>query len=356
LSKSLVGAEILDVGTWPASTGQMTISESALESLIASFAHLGLAGRVPLKFGHNDIQPLTDGQPALGWVSRVYRQGSKLLADFSDVPDVVFEAIRKGLYKFVSVELLKNVQAGTRVIPWVLDAVSLLGADQPAVGTLKDLQSLTLKRGPQLRASARVAFKRDTKLFSTGAPKGMEKHEVEALLAEQAKTLTANFTSQLAAVKAENATALEAERVKTRTAEIARHRDAIKAKFETAIKAESIKPAVREQFYRLTRIDTDAVMEIKAEDADAFITENADKAKLARKPTSHGSGSEEQHAATNAEEVTRLSVKDAVARGFKSTDYNALKDSTRIVLGADKKLARAYIDSPDGAYSPQEAQ
>lgn len=95
---------------------------------------------MPLKLGHNGDQPLTDGQPALGWVSRVYRDGRKLLADFIDMPTSIYEMVKAGLYKFVSVELAKNVLAGTREIPWVLDAVALLGADQPAVGTLKDLQ------------------------------------------------------------------------------------------------------------------------------------------------------------------------------------------------------------------------
>jgi hypothetical protein len=39
--------------------------------------------------------------------------------------------------------LLKDVQADTRKIPWVLDAVALLGATQPAIGILRSLQRQT---------------------------------------------------------------------------------------------------------------------------------------------------------------------------------------------------------------------
>lgn len=350
MGKALYGAEIFAVGTWNGNT----FTSQDLDAITTAFDALGLSGRIPLKFGHNSDQPLTDGQPALGWVSRVYRQGDKLLADFIDMPTSIYEMVRAGMYKFVSIELLKNVKADTRTIPWVLDAVALLGADQPAVGTLKDLQSLTLKRRPVLQARARVAFQRDTKFFSTGAHKGMEKHEVEALLNEQATKLTANFSSQLEKLKTDNATALAAEQKKTKDAEIARHRDAIKAKFESAIKAEVIKPAVREQFYKLTAIDTDRVLDIKLEDAETFITDHGDVTKLTKSPTTKA-GDKVEHAATNDLEVTRLAVKDVVARGFKANDFTALVESTKIVLKANPKLAKAYIADPAGEYKVEAA-
>ena len=360
MSKALRGAEILDVGIWPASTGDLSVSGSVLDSIIASFSGLGLEGRVPLKFGHNDDQPVTDGQPAIGWVSRIYREGSKLLADFTDIPDVVFEAIRKGLYKFVSVELLRNVQAGTRVLPWVLDAVALLGADQPAVGTLKDLQALTLKRGPRLRASARVAFRRDTKLFSTGGSKAMTEDEVKALLKKQADELTANFTS---AMKVETAAIKAAADKQVADAQAAAakdkaeaHRSLIKAKFESAVKAEALLPAKRESFYKFNRVDDDVVvLTIKLEEVDSYIAEYSDKAKLSRKQQTRDGGGEETHAATNAEEVSRLAVKLAVDRGGKAGDYSAMREATRLVLSSNKRLAKAYIADPSGAFNPQEA-
>jgi hypothetical protein len=117
----------MDVGTWPAQTGVVTITPATIDALVSSFDALNLSRKVPLKLGHNDKQPVTDGQPALGWVSRVWRDGTKLMADFVDVPEVIFEAIRKKLYKTVSIEAARDVQAGTRRLPWVLEAVALLG-------------------------------------------------------------------------------------------------------------------------------------------------------------------------------------------------------------------------------------
>ena len=73
--------------------------------------------------------------------SKIYRRGKKLLADISDVPDSVRQAIRSAAYKYTSIDLLHNVTAGNRRIAWVLDAVALLGATPPAVGTLSPLKA-----------------------------------------------------------------------------------------------------------------------------------------------------------------------------------------------------------------------
>lgn len=154
-TQTLEGAEIF-------ATGQhngLEFTEADLDGIVRSFEVLDLAGRIPLKFGHEG-DDARDGAPALGWVTRVWREGRKLLADFAGIPGAVFDAIQAGLYKFVSVELLRDVKAGTREIPFVLDAVALLGKTAPAVGTLKDLQSLTMRR-PALQFAERVAFTRD---------------------------------------------------------------------------------------------------------------------------------------------------------------------------------------------------
>jgi hypothetical protein len=163
MGQKITGVEIFDVGTW----NGYAFSDADLEGIVKSFDTLSLSGRVPLKFGHKGKLREDDSQPALGWVERVYRKGSKLLADFADVPTVVYESIKKGLYKFVSVELLGDVQAGNRRIPWVLDAVALLGASQPAVGTLADIQQLTMSRRSQLSAAQRLTFAYEDHSMST---------------------------------------------------------------------------------------------------------------------------------------------------------------------------------------------
>jgi hypothetical protein len=309
-----------------------------------------LSGRVPLKFGHNGEQPLTDGQPALGWVSRLYRHGSKILADFVDMPTSIYEMVKAGLYKFVSVELLKNVKADTREIPWVLDAVALLGADQPAVGTLKDLQSLTMARKLALRARARVAFTRG-KFFSTGAHKGMDKAEVEALLAEQAtkltETLTAKFSAQLTAEvkKAKDEAKAESDAA-VKKAQAEAHRQQIKAKFEAAVKAEILLPAKRETFYRFNKVDDDTVVtSIKLEEVDAYIEEFADKAKLAaskQTTTTTTTGDPAEAKMSAAEKVVHRARKLCFERKQDPNKFEFINAATIEVLKADKALGESY--------------
>lgn len=321
-----------------------------------------MAGRVPLKFGHNSEQPVTDGQPALGWVSRIYRSGDTLLADFTDVPTSVYELIQTAKYKFVSVELLKDVQAGTRTLPWVLDAVALLGADQPAVGTLKDLQSLTMKRKPAFQARARVAFQRDTKFFSTGATKAMDEKDVQAAIAaaldKQAKDLRAEFSTQLTAeVTKVTATAKAESDAAVAKAKAEGHRAQIKERFERAVKAEALLPAKRESFYKYNRVDDDAsVVQIKLEDVDAYIAEFSDAAKLAAaNKTQTKAGDKVEFAATAALEVTRRAEEVAIKRGGKPNVFADMHAATKIVLSADPKLAKAYFADPNGAFSGEAA-
>jgi hypothetical protein len=292
----------------------------------------------------------------------VYREGSKLLADFTDMPTSIYEMVKSGRYKFVSVELLKNVTAGTRVIPWVLDAVALLGADQPAVGTLKDLQSLTMKRKPAFQARARVAFQRDTKFFSTGATKAMDEKEVQAAITaaldKQAKDLRAEFTSQLTAEtkKARDEAKAEADK-QVATAAAESHRGQIKERFERAVKAEALLPAKRESFFKYNRVDDDAaVVQIKLEEVDAYIVEFSDAKKLAAaNKTQTKAGDKVEFAATNALELTRRAEETTIKRGGKVTNFADVHAATKLVLSADPKLAKAYFADPNGAFSGEAA-
>lgn len=294
----------------------------------------------------------------------MYRAGKKLLADFVDMPTSIYELIKTARYKFVSVELLKNVQAGTRELPWVLDAVALLGADQPAVGTLKDLQSLTMARRPAFRARARVAFQRDTKFFSTGAKQAMDEKEVQALVAAAVEKAIAEanvkFTKQLTdeVTKVQAAAKADAD-AQVAKAKAESHRAQIKERFERAVKAEALLPAKRESFYKFNRVDDDkSVIDIKLEDVDAYIAEFSDAKKLAaanKTQTKGGDDSKVEFAATNALEVSRRTEETCVKRGGKPDDYAAMHSATKLVLSADKKLAQAYFADPSGAFKGEAA-
>jgi hypothetical protein len=333
------------------SANGITFTLRDLEGIATAFDALGLHGRVPIKFGHNDDQEITDGQPALGWIGRVYVEGDRLKADFTDMPTSVYELVQSGAYKFLSVELLKNVTAGTRVIPWVLDAVALLGADQPAFGNLKDLQSLTLKRKPVMQARARVAFKRD---FSTipEARKGMEKHEVDAAikaaLDAQKAELTAVFSAQ---IKTSTDAAKADADARVAKAQAESHRAQIKAKFEDAVQNRGLVPAKRESFYKFNRVDDDAVVtSIPLADVDAYIAEFATKKASANPATQQGETAEDEKGLRADQIVPKRAMKLAYSRNQDPTKLDVYMNVVKEVLNSDPKLAEAYKYMPDTEY------
>jgi len=128
-------AEVFSVGKWNGDE----FTKAHLDDMVSNFETLGKTIKPMVKFGHNDKQPLTDGKPALGWVTSLKRVKDKLIATLSDVPDVVYKALKSGLYKRVSCEMYFNYKHGDSLYKRVLTAVALLGADIPAVDNLADL-------------------------------------------------------------------------------------------------------------------------------------------------------------------------------------------------------------------------
>jgi hypothetical protein len=97
----------------------------------------------PVKIGHNEEQSeLRDGQPALGYIDKIYLAGNKLLANFKELPKRVYEAIKRGNYKRVSSEIYWNYTNDGKSFDRVLKAVALLGADIPAVTNLEAISGL----------------------------------------------------------------------------------------------------------------------------------------------------------------------------------------------------------------------
>jgi len=304
----LEGAEIFATGKW----NGLDFTDDDLDKIVQSFEFFDLSGRIPLKFGHNSEQPLTDGQPALGWVDRIWREGSKLLADFRDVPRVVYDAIKSGRYKHVSVELLRDVTAGNRTVPLVLDAVALLGADLPAVGTLKDLQTLTMSG---LREQSREHF------ACTVALSGGE---------------AANLRREIDRLQARN------------------HRQSVDATIEGDVRARVVMPAAREQFRRLFKLtDDDASYgRITPSDWHAF------RATQPRPP--------ERGAATHAADwggaapdatlvaMTRQYLADNALRHLQLTGERLTFDRAAVLVArevarSNPSLLRAYADQPGEA-------
>jgi hypothetical protein len=182
---------IFEVGTW----NGKTFSEDDLADIVANYETLKDVQRVPLKLGHNEEQPVTDGQPALGWLANLRKIGKQLVADFVDVPQIIKEAIAKRLYRAVSVELLLGVKHGGKEYRHVLDAVALLGCDQPAVSTLPDLQAYLASRSVFAADVPRLTFELEPPARRTQ----MSREEVEAVIFTKLRELVPHVYGELTA-------------------------------------------------------------------------------------------------------------------------------------------------------------
>ncbi len=132
--------EAFAAGTWHGE--EYTVAD--LQSMVKNFEALGDTVKPPVKLGHNEKQMkeiMKDGQPALGWVKSLKRKGDKLIATLTQVPDLVYKAIRAGRYKRVSSEIYWNYRQGGKVYDRVYAGLALLGADIPEVTTLADLEA-----------------------------------------------------------------------------------------------------------------------------------------------------------------------------------------------------------------------
>ena len=133
--------EIFSIGTWKGDT----YDGNDLQEIVNNFSLLKDEIKPMLHIGH-DRALENDSQPALGWMSNLKTNGKKLLATFTDVPKIVYEAIRKRLYARISSEILWGLKhTGTnKKYGKVLTGVAILGASIPAVRTLRDLSVFTL--------------------------------------------------------------------------------------------------------------------------------------------------------------------------------------------------------------------
>jgi len=132
--------EIFRSGNWKGDD----YTDSDLDEMVNSFNEVGGVIKPYLKLGHDKGQALIqkDGMPAAGWITGLKREGSKLLATFSNVPKVIKELIEKKAYGRISSEIYWNANIENKKYPKALKAVALLGADTPAVKGLDDFINL----------------------------------------------------------------------------------------------------------------------------------------------------------------------------------------------------------------------
>lgn len=341
MAHKLTGVEIFKAGRH----NGLDFSDADLDGIVAAFDSLKDRTRVPLKFGHNGEQLITDGQPAIGWVERIWKDGSKLLSDFVGVPSVVFDAIKRGLYRNVSIELLKDVGLdGDPVRPWVLDAVALLGADTPAVRGLKDLQALTMtaKGLKGVHIGGEVVFTQSVQIGEkTTMTKTVEELQAELAAANQklADQKKAHFAEKVAA-----------------------HREKISSILENAVKEGRILPRVRDRIEgsRQFKSDEDVIAfwteaEVKSEieaNKRAEFTEGAVRSKSGG---GEDNGNKQLSGKSNAEAVTFKAQAEALRVGHDPMNVEHLSAATKRVFKSDPALATAYFNDPHGDYKPDAA-
>jgi hypothetical protein len=112
-----------------------------IKNWIANFKTLRGVIEPPVKIGHNNKQPLTDGQPAIGEITDTKLSGKTLMLKLSRVPDIVVQAIKAGRFIKPSIEVARDFDVDGKKFNEVLTGVALLGADLPAVSGLKDLEA-----------------------------------------------------------------------------------------------------------------------------------------------------------------------------------------------------------------------
>lgn len=121
--------EIFKTGRFRDSNGiERSYSEEDLDNIVERFNSEATANSysAPIVKGH----PATD-DPSHGWIQRLVRRGRILLAKVKDLSKEVIEDVRSGRYRKVSISLYPDR---------LLRHVGLLGASQPAVRGLRELE------------------------------------------------------------------------------------------------------------------------------------------------------------------------------------------------------------------------
>ena len=159
----LKNVEILDTGTWSGSK-QKQVTTDDIDQMIVNFK--GGVAEPYVTLDHNDSYSDKVKNflkvASLGWVSDLRREGTKLIADFKQVPAKIAELIQNGMLKKRSVEYWPS-DAPYRVngadYPNTLTAVTFFGADQPAVNSLSDdFEVLMLAYGGKGRIEGAVTL------------------------------------------------------------------------------------------------------------------------------------------------------------------------------------------------------
>lgn len=309
--------EILRTGIWHGSgcpKEGCKFTEDDLHDMVTNFQLLKDQHKAPLKRGHS----VEVGDIALGWVEELRVEGDRLIGKFTDMPTIVREAIKKKLFKNVSIEAMKNVVLGGKKLKgWVLDAVALLGAEIPAVSGLKDLDhylaSRSLEHGPVATFSTINGNLKDKQEFKMDEEMKKRLDAIESRLAASDDKIV-KLTTENEGLKAENAKMkreAEEKAANERKGKIELNRKQVTDLLETAVKGKLILPAQREKFSKLLKTtDDDAMLAINVKDVEELIetSSGGTKMKFNREEGRTGTKLEDRQKDDAGEELHRLAV------------------------------------------------
>jgi hypothetical protein len=340
MAHELKGREIFAVGTW----NGVEFTDEDLDDIVSNFERLKEEHHVPLKFGHNDEQPITDGQPAIGWVERIFKQGSKLYADFTHMPRTVFELIKNKLYRTVSIELLFNVDKDGKKFNHILDAVALLGADQPAVSSLADLDALLATR-TRFTGGHKLAFETiagTSKKFKVKpGDDEMDDKKVQELIdatLEPLKATNAKLTADLEAANkklAEFTAKQVADEKAAKLEKIKASRKAVTEILDQAVRDKKLTPAFRENYEKQIGLEDDE----RVESIDLEQVKSMFSVKVV--PGQQGLIDDEDKDDVDSEaELVKLTRKNMAETGSKD-----FRECFMRVAAANPELHKDYLDS-----------
>jgi len=280
--------EIMATGTWQ----NMVFNEKEIDGLVAAFGLTKEEYQAPLKLGHNDQQALADGALSFGWVESLWKEsgadgGVKLMAKFTDVPKIVYEAIKNKLFKKVSVEMFKNVSFDNKQFDYVLSGVAILGSTLPEVTTLADISHYFKRNG--FGSSELLCF---SALDQNGnlikeTEMSITKEAMEKALADQKAEMELQFSKKNTDTKTADELALAQSEIvefKRKEKEASDKLAADKVEFarktvnellDKSVKDMVITPVQKESFSKVLGVDKDSVVDIDLEDVKALIGEKA---------------------------------------------------------------------------------
>lgn len=339
MGNELKEVELFAPGKW----NGLKVTKADLEEFVTAYQALEKVLKVPLKFGHNDEQPVTDGQPALGWVSNVKLKAGKLVADFTGVPDIVYNAIKNRLYNTLSIELYQDVEYKKEKFPFVLSAVALLGADLPAVNVLSDLSAYM---STELKFSKHVNF---TNQQSKEEGDEMSKELQAQIDALQAKLDASDkalnsVNSDLAKTKAEAAQfKTESEALKTAQAKAAfsAKKEELTGKLDQLVKGDLITPAQRDAFTAQIKDGEQATLEAVQSTYEA-LTVGVDVSKFGTQEIGKKAGHHQEKTEGDVSKV--LSEKIAAFRTTAEGAMLSFAEAKERVFTANPALAKEYVE------------